>query len=61
MIASYAYIDAEVIQGNFLIGKGNKLPNAPLHSGSLWNEYTFQSGLREGLGIGGGLYAAGKR
>jgi iron complex outermembrane receptor protein len=61
LIATYAYIDAEVIRGDAVIGKGNTLPNAPLHSGSLWTVYNFQSGVLEGFGIGGGVYAAGKR
>lgn len=61
VIATYAYIDAEVSRGDDVVRQGNTLPNASLQSGSLWNVYTFQSGLLEGFGIGGGLYAAGKR
>jgi outer membrane receptor protein involved in Fe transport len=43
------------------VAPGNTPPNAPLHSGSLWSVYTFQSGLLEGFGFGGGLSAAGRR
>jgi iron complex outermembrane receptor protein len=61
VVATYAYIDAEISRGDAVARQGNTLPNAPLHSGSLWSVYTFQSGPLEGFGIGGGLYAAGKR
>ncbi|ALA57335.1 TonB-dependent siderophore receptor [Nitrospira moscoviensis] len=61
VIATYAYIDAEISRGDAVAREGNTLPNAPLHSGSLWSVYTFQSGMLEGFGFGGGFYAAGRR
>lgn len=61
VIAAYAYIDAEVTRGDAVVREGHTLPNAPLHSGSVWTVYTVRSGLLEGFGIGGGIYAAGKR
>lgn len=39
VIATYAYIDAEISRGDAVAREGNALPNAPLHSGSLWSVY----------------------
>ena len=46
MIASYAYIDAEVTEDNTISG-GNRLFNAPEHSASLWTSYEIQDGNLE--------------
>ena len=54
VIASYAYIDAEVTEDNF-IPEGNRIFNTPEHSASLWTTYEIQEGDLEGLGAGFGF------
>ena len=63
VIATYAYIDAEMIAGDTVLGiaAGNTFANVPLHSGSLWTTYTIQSGPFQNLGAGVGFFAAAKR
>jgi iron complex outermembrane recepter protein len=60
VIASYAYIDAEVTEDN-IIEIGNRLPNAPEHSASLWTTYEIQQGNLQGLGFGVGFNFVGER
>ncbi|MBK1699143.1 TonB-dependent siderophore receptor [Rhodovibrio salinarum] len=60
VIASGAYIDAEVTEDN-TIEVGNRLANVPEISGSLWSTYEFQRGSLKGFGFGGGLFAVGAR
>ncbi|QIF03826.1 TonB-dependent receptor [Roseimicrobium sp. ORNL1] len=55
LIASYAYLDTEITKDP--VNQGNRLPNAPEHSGSLWARYDFPSGFT----IGAGLTAVGDR
>ncbi|MEM7061844.1 MAG: TonB-dependent siderophore receptor [Cyanobacteria bacterium P01_B01_bin.77] len=54
IIASYAYIDAEITEDN-TIPVGNRLNNTPEHSASLWTTYEIQSGDLQGLGFGLGF------
>lgn len=60
VIASYAYIDAEVRDDDFF-EEGNKLPGVPKHSGSVWTTYKFYKGIFDGLGFGAGLIGVGHR
>ncbi|ERN42434.1 TonB-dependent siderophore receptor [Rubidibacter lacunae KORDI 51-2] len=60
VIASYAYIDAEVTEDN-LIPVGNRLFNVPEHSASLWTTYEIQRGNLQGLGFGLGFNFLGER
>jgi iron complex outermembrane recepter protein len=60
VIASYAYIDAEVSQDN-TIPVGNRLFNTPEHGASLWTTYEIQDGDLKGLGFGGGFDFVGER
>ncbi|MEM7714755.1 MAG: TonB-dependent siderophore receptor [Cyanobacteria bacterium P01_A01_bin.68] len=60
VIASYAYIDAEVTEDN-TIPVGNRLFNAPRHSASLWTTYEIQKGNLQGLGFGLGFNYVGER
>jgi iron complex outermembrane recepter protein len=60
LIATYAYIDAELTRDN-TFAVGNTFPNVPLHSGSFWATYTIQSGPFQNVGAGLGVYAAEKR
>ncbi|MEM1242405.1 MAG: TonB-dependent siderophore receptor [Cyanobacteria bacterium P01_H01_bin.26] len=60
IIASYAYIDAEITEDN-TFEVGDPLPNIPEHSASLWSTYRIQSGDLEGLGFGIGFNYVGER
>lgn len=60
MVASYAYIDAEVTEDNH-IPVGNRLGGVPEHSASLWTTYELQSGDLQGLGFGLGFNFVGER
>ena len=60
VIASYAYIDSEVSEDNF-IEVGNRLFNAPENSASLWTTYQLQQGNLQGLGFGLGFNFVGER
>lgn len=60
IIASYAYIDAEITEDNdFPVG--SRLQNVPENSASLWTTYEIQSGGLQGLGFGIGLFYVGER
>ncbi|WP_414623922.1 TonB-dependent siderophore receptor [Calothrix sp. CCY 0018] len=60
IIATYAYTDAQVTEDN-LIPVGDRLPNAPYNSASLWTTYEIQSGNLQGLGAGLGIVYVGER
>ncbi|MEM1293146.1 MAG: TonB-dependent receptor [Cyanobacteria bacterium P01_H01_bin.162] len=60
IIASYAYIDAEITEDNTL-EVGNRLASVPEHSASLWTTYEIQSGDLEGLSFGLGFNFVGER
>ena len=60
IIASYAYIDAEVTEDE-VIEVGNRLFNAPENSASLWTTYQLQQGNLQGLGFGMGFNFVGER
>lgn len=55
IIASYAYIDAEVTEDTDPDIVGNKLAGIPEHSASLWTTYELQTGNLQGLGFGLGF------
>lgn len=61
VIGNYAYTDARVTKDNSSL-EGNRLPNVPEDSGSLWLKYDF-SGYKalNGFSMGLGTVAAGKR
>ncbi|MEM8807271.1 MAG: TonB-dependent siderophore receptor [Cyanobacteria bacterium P01_G01_bin.38] len=61
VVASYAYIDAEVTEDNDADLVGNRLFGAPEHSASLWTTYEIQSGDLQGLGFGLGLNFVGEQ
>ena len=60
MIASYAYIDAEITEDN-TFEVGTRLQNVPEHSASVWSTYRIQSGDLRGLGFGLGFNYVGER
>jgi iron complex outermembrane recepter protein len=61
IIASYAYIDAEVTEDTDPDLVGSKLPGIPQHSASLWTTYEIQRGDLRGLGFGIGFNYVGER
>ncbi|MEM7062492.1 MAG: TonB-dependent siderophore receptor [Cyanobacteria bacterium P01_B01_bin.77] len=60
IVASYAYIDAEVTEDNTDI-VGNRLFGVPEHSASLWTTYEIQAGDLQGLGFGLGFNFVGEQ
>lgn len=60
MIATYAFTDTRITKDNDG-NLGNRLPNAPLHSGSIWLSYDFQQPELAGLSIGSGVFLIGSR
>ncbi len=57
--AAYTYMEAEIVSGK---DDGNRPPNVPEHSASLWLDYTFQEGSAlHGFGLGGGVRYLGQR
>ncbi|MEM9684568.1 MAG: TonB-dependent siderophore receptor, partial [Pseudomonadota bacterium] len=61
VIASYAYIDAEVTKDNDASLVGNEFPGIPRHSGNLWTTYEFLGGPFKGVGAGIGFNYVGER
>jgi iron complex outermembrane receptor protein len=61
IIASYAFIDAEVTEDTDPEFVGSKLIGIPENSASLWTTYRIQSGSLKGLGFGGGFNFVGER
>lgn len=61
LIASYAYTNAEITQGDEFGPTGNRVPNVPFYSGSLWTTYIIQNGPAQGLGFGLGFFYVGDR
>jgi len=59
-VGCYAYTDTEVIESNTL-PVGAPFADIPLHSGSLWLKYTFQTGWLKNFGVGAGAFACGER
>lgn len=62
VIGSYAYTDTRVTQDNSGL-QDHRMPNVPLHSGSLWMKYDFRTlaGPLKGFSVGFGPYIAGSR
>lgn len=60
VIASYSYIDAEITENNDGLA-GNRPPNVPFNTASLWTTYELQRGDLQGLGFGVGLFYVGDR
>jgi iron complex outermembrane recepter protein len=60
-IASYAYTDARVTQGDEFAPTGSRLLNSPKNTASLWTSYQLQSGDLKGLGAGIGVFYVGDR
>lgn len=61
VIASYAYTDARVTQGDDFALTGSRLLNSPRNTASLWTSYQLQTGQFKGLGAGIGVFYVGDR
>lgn len=61
IVASYAYIDAEITKDTIPANIGSRLANIPKHSASLWTTYEIQQGSLKGLGFGVGFNYVGER
>lgn len=55
LVASYAYIDATILEDSNTSIVGNRLAGVPRHQASLWTSWSF-GGRFEGLTLGGGLF-----
>lgn len=61
VIGSYAYTDTRITEDTLGGNQGHRLPNVPLHSGSLWTWYRVGTGPFSRVEVGAGLFAAGIR
>lgn len=61
LIGSYAYTDTRITEDALGGNQGHRLPDVPLHSGSLWTWYRWGTDPFSGLEVGAGLFAAGLR
>ncbi|SMF97568.1 iron complex outermembrane recepter protein [Methylomagnum ishizawai] len=61
LTASYAYTDARITHDGEGTNQGNRLPNVPEHSGSVWLKYAFSDPVLHGLSLGVGSYISGPR
>ena len=56
---AYTYLDDKVTESN-TGNKGKRRPQIPEHNASLWANYSFNSGIFSGMGIGMGVRYIGK-
>ncbi len=61
LVASYAYLEAEITDGGALEVVGRQKPNAPRHSANLWTKYSLAAGRLKGLGAGVGVQYVDER
>lgn len=61
IIGAYAYIDAEVTEGDAALPKGSDLLGIARHSGNLLSVYEFQNGALRGSDIGAAFNYVGER
>ena len=59
MTGAYTYLDDKVTESN-TGNKGKRRPQIPEHNASLWANYSFNSGIFSGMGIGMGVRYIGK-
>jgi iron complex outermembrane receptor protein len=60
VLAGFAIVDATITKDNTPTNVGNKLPDSPRTSGSLWSTYDL-SGFAEGWTLGGGIFYTGRK
>ncbi|WP_299431447.1 TonB-dependent receptor [uncultured Aquimarina sp.] len=59
--ASYAFIDAEIIEDDDPTLIGERIGGAPEHSANFWGRYDFMSGTLKNIGVGLGMEYRGDR
>ncbi len=59
LIASYTFLENEVLETVDPAEKGKRLVQTPAQFGAVWGKYTVQVGMFKGLGIGGGARYTG--
>ena len=59
-LASYSYIDMEIVDGGDPTNNGNTLSSIPQHTASLWAGYSFKYGMLTGFGLGAGVRYIGE-
>ncbi|WP_237703833.1 TonB-dependent siderophore receptor [Rhodospirillum rubrum] len=59
-VAAYTYNPIEVTKSTIAGEVGRQQAATPIHTASLWADYTVQNGPLAGLGLGGGLRFIGK-
>ncbi|WP_407155288.1 TonB-dependent siderophore receptor [Bradyrhizobium sp. STM 3557] len=55
LLASYTYLDQVITRTNVAGATGRHPVGMPMHSASLWADYTFHGGQLDGFGIAGGI------
>jgi iron complex outermembrane receptor protein len=60
LLSSFSWMDSEIVDDN-TYDEGNRLPNAPRLSGSLWTTYSFLNEPLSDWEIGAGIFASGER
>lgn len=60
VIGTYALTDTRIVKNNDGL-VGNRLPNVPENSGSLWAKYDFNGTSLDGFSLGSGIYVVGQR
>lgn len=58
VLAAYAFVDTELLQGNRVAPPGVRRVGVPEHTGRLWVNYSFAPHVLKGFSVGAGLYAA---
>lgn len=59
-VAAYTYNPVSVTKSNTASEVGRQQADTPIHTASLWMDYTFGSGPLSGFGLGGGLRFLGR-
>ncbi len=59
--ASYAFIDAEIIEDDDPTLIGERIGGAPEHSANFWGRYDFMQGVLKNVGVGLGMVYRGDR
>jgi len=55
LLASYTYLDQVITRSNVAFQAGRHPAGMPMHSASLWADYTFHGGQLDGFGLSGGV------
>ncbi len=59
MVGGYAYTDSEILKSNIPGEEGNEMPNVPKNQASWWTDYTLQTTVLKGFGLGAGVRYVG--